>query len=147
MKIYGICHAAMCPTTEIMIHRTHAIIYKVYAATVNSRQLTFPVSSKKTLKDLADSNKSITFAAENGKGWLSRDNNTIRGVAQLVAFLVWDQAVARSSRVAPTSWKQQQTKSPERESPCQVIFVVCLCSFSSQYSRKRRNAPMSCCRT
>ncbi len=25
-----------------------------------------------------------------------------RGVAQLVALLVWDQAVARSSRVAPT---------------------------------------------
>ena len=26
-----------------------------------------------------------------------------RGVAQLVALLVWDQAVARSSRVAPTA--------------------------------------------
>ena len=25
MKVYGIEHAAMCPTTEIMIHRTHVI--------------------------------------------------------------------------------------------------------------------------
>ena len=34
-----------------------------------------------------------------------------RGVAQLVAFLVWDQAVARSSRVAPTEIQNLKEKS------------------------------------
>ena len=32
----------------------------------------------------------------------SREREKIRGVAQLVAHLVWDQVVARSSRVTPT---------------------------------------------
>ena len=32
----------------------------------------------------------------------SRERGKIRGVAQLVAHLVWDQVVARSSRVTPT---------------------------------------------
>ena len=49
---------------------------------------------KKSLFDLVISAERCTFAA------------AFRGVAQLVALLVWDQAVARSSRVAPTARKE-----------------------------------------
>ena len=44
---------------------------------------------------LADWKKYTTFAPH-------LQNRCIRGVAQLVAFLVWDQAVAGSSPVTPT---------------------------------------------
>ena len=37
---------------------------------------------------------------------ISREREKIRGVAQLVAHLVWDQVVARSSRVTPTSYNE-----------------------------------------
>ncbi len=41
--------------------------------------------------------KSRTFAS-----LLGNDIQNARGIAQLVAFLVWDQAVACSSHAAPT---------------------------------------------
>ena len=49
-------------------------------------------------ENLQVSQESPTFAPAN------------RGVAQLVAFLVWDQAVARSSRVAPTIYAMKKEK-------------------------------------
>lgn len=54
---------------------------------------------KKSLFDLVISAERCTFAA------------AFRGVAQLVALLVWDQAVARSSRVAPTEIQNLKEKS------------------------------------
>ena len=53
-------------------------------------------------KNLAISTESTTFAPDLRMKWHLCPS---RGVAQLVAFLVWDQAVARSSRVAPTNRK------------------------------------------
>ena len=57
------------------------------------------IKTKKFLKCLCVSKKSITFAPAFEKEQTFR---CIRGVAQLVAFLVWDQAVAGSSPVTPT---------------------------------------------
>jgi hypothetical protein len=47
--------------------------------------------AKKSAKNFCVLEKKCTFAASKK-----------RGVAQLVVYLVWDQVVARSSRVTPT---------------------------------------------
>ena len=40
----------------------------------------------------------------------ARHSDKVRGVAQLVAHLVWDQVVARSSRVTPTFFMSDKTR-------------------------------------
>ncbi len=59
---------------------------------------------KKLPQNLGISNKRPTFASLFGTASPTshRKREKHRGVAQLVAHLVWDQVVARSSRVTPT---------------------------------------------
>ena len=58
------------------------------------------IIEKKFNKHLVGSKKCCTFALAFGK-----EEKKTRGIAQLVAFLVWDQAVACSSHAAPTILK------------------------------------------
>ena len=69
-------------------------------------------------KNLVIYEKSSTFA-------LAFDKSVIkhRGVAQLVAHLVWDQVVARSSRVTPTK---------KQEKVCRFKKKLYLCSAKNK---------------
>ena len=58
------------------------------------------VFGKKEYENLAEQKESTTFARADCKRRSA--GRFFRGVAQLVAFLVWDQAVAGSSPVTPT---------------------------------------------
>ena len=60
----------------------------------------FSVFRKKAPKHLVTLKKVSTFAPQFGTRYIRI--KFFRGVAQLVAFLVWDQAVAGSSPVTPT---------------------------------------------
>ena len=63
--------------------------------------LFFSFNSKKGVFSFVSSNKSRTFAVLFEKGMAEKPEN--RDVVQLVVYLVWDQVVARSSRVIPTN--------------------------------------------
>ena len=62
------------------------------------------LDDKKNVFYLVDSFKSRTFAVLLARDYLLAIGN--RDVVQLVVYLVWDQVVARSSRVIPTIKKE-----------------------------------------
>ena len=66
-------------------------------------------------------------ASKNGQCSMFNEKSN-RGVAQLVAHLVWDQVVARSSRVTPTFFCsiQKNNQSPHQEEATDLFFMVLL---------------------
>ena len=66
--------------------------------------LFYMLDDKKNVFYLVDSFKSRTFAVLLARDYLLAIGN--RDVVQLVVYLVWDQVVARSSRVIPTRKKE-----------------------------------------
>ena len=81
---------------------------------------------KKVAFSFASSNKSRTFAVLFEKGMPKRHWN--RDVVQLVVYLVWDQVVARSSRVIPTN----------KGRLAQLVQSVCLTSRGSAVRIRQR---------
>ena len=84
------------------------------------------VEWKKKVICLVSSNKSRTFAVLLRKERLRAVEN--RDVVQLVVYLVWDQGVARSSRVIPTN----------KGRLAQLVQSVCLTSRGSAVRIRQR---------
>ena len=78
--------------------------------------LFYMFDDKKNVFYLVDSFKSRTFAVLLARDYLLASGN--RDVVQLVVYLVWDQVVARSSRVIPTIKKEDVL------SPFFVFFLL-----------------------
>ena len=88
--------------------------------------LLFVKNKKKRSFYFASSNKSRTFALLLRKEVLKVVEN--RDVVQLVVYLVWDQGVARSSRVIPTN----------KGRLAQLVQSVCLTSRGSAVRIRQR---------
>ena len=88
--------------------------------------LLFEKNEKKKPFCFASSNKSRTFAVLLRKEVLKAVEN--RDVVQLVVYLVWDQGVARSSRVIPTN----------KGRLAQLVQSVCLTSRGSAVRIRQR---------
>ena len=57
----------------------------------------------------------------------ARHSDKVRGVAQLVAHLVWDQVVARSSRVTPTFFITRMLKTTDGHKIfCLILWPSCV---------------------